>query len=162
MNRFLPWFPLKNIEEAKIVFKEKYERKYVLPKGYDYGLCLKKDNRPIGYINVDMGEAHDLGYGLRKEFWNKGIITEGVRAVIEQLKKDNMNYITATHDINNPASGRVMEKLGMEYKYSYIEQWQPKDIAVTFRMYQLNLDGDKERVFEKYMYSSKTYFVESI
>ena len=76
MNKFLPWFPLKNIEEAKIVFKEKYERKYVLPKGYDYGLCLKKDNRPIGYINVDMGEAHDLGYGLRKEFWNKGIITE--------------------------------------------------------------------------------------
>ena len=55
-----------------------------------------------------------------------------------------------------------MEKLGMEYKYSYIEQWQPKDIAVTFRMYQLNLDGDKERIFEKYMYSSKTYFVESI
>ena len=59
--------------------------------------------------------------------------------VIDQLKKDEIPYITATHDINNPRSGEVMKKLGMKYQYSYKEQWQPKDILVTFRMYQLNL-----------------------
>ena len=29
-------------------------------------------------------------------------------------------------------------KLGMSYQYSYEEQWQPKDIKVTFRLYRLN------------------------
>ncbi|EEY35415.1 hypothetical protein HMPREF0554_1952, partial [Pseudoleptotrichia goodfellowii F0264] len=60
------------------------------------------------------------------------------KAVIEQLKKDGIPYITATHDINNPRSGEVMKKLGMSYQYSYEEQWQPKDIKVTFRLYRLN------------------------
>ena len=45
---------------------------------------------------------------------------------LEQLKKDGIPYITATHDINNPRSGRVMKRLGMKYQYSYEEQWQPK------------------------------------
>lgn len=29
----------------------------------------------------------------------------------------------------------------MLYRYSYIEQWQPKNILVTFRIYQLNLNS---------------------
>ncbi len=41
-----------------------------------------------------------------------------------------------------------MKKLGMKYQYSYKEQWQPKDILVTFRMYQLNLDEHKDRVYK--------------
>ena len=67
-----------------------------------------------------------MGYGLCKEFWHQGIITEASRAVIDQLKKDEIPYMTATHDINNPRCGEVMKKLGMKYQYSYKEQWQPK------------------------------------
>lgn len=103
--------------------------------------CLREDNYPIGYINVSTNDSHDLGYGLRREFWHKGIATEAGMAVIAQLRKDGTAYITATHDVSNPRSGGVMRQLGMKYQYSYQEQWQPKDILVTFRMYQLNLDG---------------------
>lgn len=60
---------------------------------YNYAICLKDDNYPIGYVNVDTHDSYDLGYGLRKEFWHKGIITEACRAVIEQLKKDGIPYI---------------------------------------------------------------------
>lgn len=52
---------------------------------------------PIGYINVSMEENHDFGYGLRKEFWHKGIAAEAGKAVVEQVKKDGLPYITATH-----------------------------------------------------------------
>ncbi len=41
-----------------------------------------------------------------------------------------------------------MRNVGMKYQYSYEEQWQPKDLLVTFRMYQLNLDGNLERVYK--------------
>lgn len=117
-------------------------------------------NVPICYIKASTDESYDFGYALRKEFWHNGFVTEAGRAVIEQLKKDNIPYITATHDSKNPRSGRVMQKLGMQYKYSYVEQWQPKNISVTFRMYQLNLDGNIDRVYRKYWDMYSTHFIE--
>ncbi|MCY9549101.1 GNAT family N-acetyltransferase [Lysinibacillus xylanilyticus] len=161
VNTYLPWFPLKSLEEAENFFKDKYIEAYKQSKGYKYAICLKEDNIPIGYVNVSIEENHDLGYGLRKEFWHKGIVTEASRAVVEQLKKDGFLYITATHDIENPRSGGVMKQLGMEYKYSFEEQWQPKDILVTFRMYQLNFDGQNARVYKEYWNKYAVHFIEN-
>lgn len=160
-NKFLPWFPLKSFDEARSFFEEKYTTKYAQPQAYAYAICLKKDNYPIGYINVDMEEPHDFGYGLRKEFWHQGIVPEAAKAVITQVKKDGLPYITATHDKNNPRSGAVMKNVGMKYQYSYEEQWQPKDVLVTFKMYQRNLDGSEERIYKKYWNISAVHFVET-
>lgn len=161
VNRFLPWFPLKTMEEARTFYEKQFADKYNQKKGYYYAICLRKDNVPIGYMNVGTEDSFDFGYGLRKEFWHQGIVTEAGKAVIEQLKKDRIPYITATHDIENPRSGNVMKKLRMRYQYSYKEQWQPKNILVTFRMYQLNLDGKTDRIYKKYWENSDTHFVET-
>lgn len=161
VNAFLPWFPLKTIDETVIFFEERFAANYKKPCAYNYAICLKSDNYPIGYVNVNMDDSHDFGYGLRKEFWHKGIVTEAGRAVVEQLKKDSIPYITATHDVNNPRSGGVMKQLGMKYRYSYEERVQPKDVLVTFRMYQLNLDGLKDRVYQKYWDDSDVHFIET-
>ena len=45
-------------------------------------------------------------------------------------------------------------------RYSYEEQWQPKDLLVTFRLYQLNLDGNGSRVYQKDWNESAVHFVE--
>lgn len=160
VNKFLPWYPMKNLEETKRFYEEKYAAVYSEPQGYAYAICLKSDNYPIGYIKVDISDSYDLGYGLRKEFWHQGIVSEAAQALVEQLKKDGIPYITATHDINNPRSGSVMKRIGMEYKYSYEELWQPKNFLVTFRMYQLNLDGNKDRVYKKYWNTYEKHFIE--
>jgi len=160
VNRFLPWFPLKSMEEASAFYQERYASQYARPRAYAYAICLKQDNRPIGYMKVDMEAPHDFGYGLRREFWRQGIATEAGQAVIAQVKRDGLAYITATHDVNNPRSGGVMKNVGMKYRYSYQEQWQPKNQLVTFRLYQLNLDGDEERVCQKYWDTSAVHFVE--
>ena len=162
VNKFLPWYPVKSMVETKRFYEERYVSKYTQPQAYAYAICLKDDNYPIGYINVDMGEAHDFGYGLRKEFWHKGIVTEAGRAVVEQVKKDGLPYITATHDRNNPRSGGVMQNVGMRYRYSYEEQWQPKNFPVIFRMYQLNIDGNTDFVYLKYWNESDNHFVEEL
>lgn len=135
VNTFLPMFPLKTMEEANAYIQKQYLDTYQEPFGYRYAVCLKTDHIPIGYVQVSSSESHDFGYGLRKDFWHKGIITEAGRAVVEELRNSGMPFITATHDIKNPRSGEVMKKLGMIYQYSYEEQWQPKNIPVTFRMY---------------------------
>lgn len=160
VNRFLPWFPIETIEQAEAFYRERYAPKYARPWGYDYAICLKEDNVPIGYVNIDMGEAHDLGYGLQKEYWHQGIVSEAAAAVVERAKKDFLPFVTATHDVNNPRSGAVMQKIGMKYRYTYEEQWMPKDIAVDFRMYQMNLDGKNDRVYKGYWEKYEKHFVE--
>ena len=161
-NVYLPWFPLRTREEADSFFKKRYEGAYAESCGYRYAICLKRDNIPIGYVNVSTDDSHDLGYGLRKEFWHQGIVREAAKAVLEQVRKDGMLYVTATHDIKNTRSGNVMKALGMHYQYSYEELWQPKNRLVIFRMYQLNLDGSKERVYQEYWKRNANHFVEKL
>lgn len=158
VNTFLPWFPVKTLEEARQHLQERYLSQYSRAQSYHYAVCLRETGQLIGYANVSDTEARDFGYGFRKEFWHQGFATEAARAILEQLRRDGVPYITATHDVNNPHSGAVMRKLGMQYQYSYEEQWQPKDILVTFRMYQLNLDG-KDRVYRAY-WEQYPHFVE--
>ena len=120
VNTFLPWFPLKSIDEAQSFYEARFAADYEKPQSYAYAICLKADNYPMGYIKVDMDESHDLGYGLRKEFWHRGIVTEAGKAVIAQVKKDGLPYITATHDINNPRSGGVMRQVGILMKKTIV------------------------------------------
>ena len=160
VNTFLPWFPLKTMEEARLLYEQQYARQYRLAGGCRWAVCLKPVRIPIGYIHVSADDSHDLGYGLRKEYWRRGIITEAGEAVIRQLRQDGLPYITATHDVRNPRSGAVMKRLGLKYQYSYEEQWQPKNIPVTFRMYQLNLDGKENRVYRRYWDISSVHFIE--
>ena len=160
VNKFLPWYPVKDMDETEKFYKERYASKYAQPQAYAYAICLKEGNCPVGYIKVDMEEHHDFGYGLRREFWHQGLVTEAGKAVIAQVKKDGLPYITATHDRNNPRSGGVMRNVGMKYQYSYEDQWQPKNFLVTFRMYQLNLDGNTDRVYKKYWDQSAAHFIE--
>lgn len=160
VNFYLPWFPLKSLEETKAFFQDRYAQVYKHKRGYSYAICLKTDNIPIGYAKISMDESYDLGYGLKKEFWYNGIVFEACSAIILQAKKDGIPYITATHDKNNLRSGNVMKRLGMIYQYSYIEQWQPKNIPVTFRMYQLNFEPIKF-VYKKYWNNSEKHFIET-
>ena len=160
VNRFLPWFPLRNMEDAKAFYEERFVSRYREERAYGYAVCLKENDYLVGYVNVSMDDSYDFGYGLRRKFWHRGIITEAGKAVIEQLRRDGIPYITATHDVNNPRSGSVMKRLGMKYRYSYQEQWQPKNIQVIFRMYQLNLDGNENRIYQRYWDNSEVHFIE--
>ena len=145
VNRFLPWFPVRDLEEAQAFYQQRYAPVYAKAQGYAYAICRKEDNVPIGYVNGETEGARDFGYGLRKEFWGQGIVTEASRAVLAQMKEDGVPFVTATHDRENPGSGRV----------------KPKDISVVFRMYQLNLDGDNNRVYRAYWDKFPEHFVET-
>ena len=163
VNKYLPWFPFKSLEDTKNHLVNFYLKTNDNNNFYRYAVCLKENNIPIGYIHFENNnDNNDFGYGLKKEYWNKGIITEAAKTVIEELKRNNVKYITATHDRNNIASGEVMKKIGMTYKYSYEELWQPKNFSVVFRMYQLNLDDNKDRVYKGYLEKYSNHFIEYI
>ena len=50
-------------------------------------------------------------------YWKQGYCTEAARAVLRYgFETRGLNRIGARHLARNPASGRVMQKLGMHYE----------------------------------------------
>lgn len=156
VNTFLPWFPVKDLAETQEFFTQ-----HLAEQKYCFALCRQGTDYPIGYVNIATDDSHDLGYALSKAYWHQGFITEACNAVIPILKAQALPYITATHDRNNPKSGAVMQRIGMKYCYSYQEQWQPKNFPVVFRLYQLNLDGQNDRIYRQYWHQYAEHFIET-
>lgn len=72
------------------------------------------DGRLIGGIGLDVGHgAAELGYWLASTHWNRGYATEAGRAVLA-IARDalRLRRIVSGHFVDNPASSRVLEKLG--------------------------------------------------
>ena len=71
----------------------------------------------VGAIGLSVRARHrkaDMGYWIGVEYWGRGYATEAAGAIIEFAASHfQLEKITAHHMIENPASGRVMEKLGM-------------------------------------------------
>jgi RimJ/RimL family protein N-acetyltransferase len=58
------------------------------------------------------GGGVELGYWIARAHWGKGYALEAGRQLIEIARALGLNRIEAGHFIDNPASGRVLEKLG--------------------------------------------------
>ena len=58
--------------------------------------------------------AVELGYWLARPFWGRGLATEACEALIAMAKALGLERIEGSHFLDNPASGRVLEKLGFE------------------------------------------------
>ena len=55
-----------------------------------------------------------MGYFISSKEWNKGYATEAFKAVIDELFSMGFKTVLAAHFIENPASGKVMEKCGLK------------------------------------------------
>jgi [ribosomal protein S5]-alanine N-acetyltransferase len=84
-----------------------------------WGIELKDSNELIGEIDLyDFDNTTDncqVSYSLGYNWWNRGYGTEALKAVIEfGFTYMNIHKISAAHNTDNPASGRIMSKVGME------------------------------------------------
>ena len=65
----------------------------------------------VGMNNAD--KKATLGYCLAQKHWSKGYVTEAVSKVVEFMFKEvELNRIEASCSVNNPASGKVLQKVG--------------------------------------------------
>ena len=58
--------------------------------------------------------AVEMGYWVARAFWGRGIATEASLALLEIARTLGLPRLQASHFLDNPASGRVLEKLGFE------------------------------------------------
>ncbi len=158
-NIFLPWFPARELSDAASFYSDRILAQY-RKGGYFDAICLRESGELIGYVGMDDELPHDIGYALKSVYWHRGFMKEAVAAFLLKLKEDGIAYVSATHDENNPRSGRVMEAIGMHYRYSYVERWMPKDKRVVFRFYDLSLDGKEREPWDGYRKMSEASFLE--
>lgn len=70
--------------------------------------------RLIGCIGIHIeGDAHELGYWLTPDAWGRGYATEAGRQMIDIARHAmGITRLRAGHYVDNPASARVLAKLG--------------------------------------------------
>lgn len=70
--------------------------------------------RLVGGCGIVRGQdgALELGYWIDRAHWGLGFATEAARAVMRIARATGLGRVRAAHFLDNPASGRVLRKLG--------------------------------------------------
>ncbi len=118
VTRFLSWQPHKSVDETKELLKD-WCKAYESDKTYNW--AIEYDKKVIGSLSVvilhEKREFADLGYCMGYDYWNKGIMTEAVKTIIDYLFSEiSVNRIGISHAVKNPGSGRVAQKCGLSYE----------------------------------------------
>lgn len=116
--RHVLWEAQRSIRDAR-EYVRYLQRLYRSDQPASWGIIHRESGRLIGTIgfmnyNSDHSSA-EIGYSLSREYWNQGLMTEAVRAVLRHaFEKMQLHRVEAQFELDNPASGRVMEKAGMQ------------------------------------------------
>lgn len=118
VTKYLSWSAHKNVSETKEIIGSwvgEYENKNC----YNWCITFKETGEAIGGISTvkmfENEECCEIGYVLSKKFWNKGIMTEALQAVLGYLFENvGFHRVQLRHDVNNIASGKVMLKNGLQ------------------------------------------------
>ena len=105
--------------EATIGWLTDVETKIDSDTAYDWVFVRKTDGKLIGSGGLYFREDYDcfeLGYNTMKDCWHQGYTTEAARAMIDfAIQELGGKRFLGRHAVENPNSGKVMEKVGFRY-----------------------------------------------
>ena len=118
VTRYLTWEPHRSPAETRQLL-ECWRTAYDDPRTYNW--AMEFEGHLIGNVSVvhldEQSEYADLGYCMGYAYWNRGLMTEAVKAVIDYLFEEvGVNRVGIVHATKNPASGRVAQKCGGTYE----------------------------------------------
>ena len=98
----------------------KQREAYRAGQSVSFAIVPRNRKQLIGMIGLKLAEEHcwaEIAFWIGKPYWNRGYVTEAAEAVLRYgFETLRLNRIWAAHFGSNPASGRVMKKLGMTYE----------------------------------------------
>lgn len=109
-----------------------------------WAIINKEDKSFIGICGIQYLEDTpniEVGYRLAKAFWGKGIATEAAKACLDYgFNKLNLSEIVAVIDVENIASQKVIEKIGLRYeKMAYFYKADLKFYKITKSQFLTNI-----------------------
>jgi [ribosomal protein S5]-alanine N-acetyltransferase len=136
--------------EAAVEFINHSRRALESDETYTFVITRRGEGNVIGCIGLGGGDQHrraEMGYWMSVANWGQGYTTEAARRMLRfGFETLGLNRIYATHFVGNPASGRVMQKIGMTregtLRQHVIKDGQPLDI-VYYGILRSEYDGIK-------------------
>ncbi len=118
---------------------ETHAQEYAEGRQVNFAITLSAEGALIGCISLKMDReapgSAELGYWVGVPWWNRGYCTEAAAAVLDYgFRVLELERIHAHHLLRNPASGRVMQKVGLHAqgvaRESFHKAGEREDIAL--------------------------------
>lgn len=141
VSRYVLWDTHKTLWQSR-QFLRQARRQYRKGLPASFAIALRDSGRMIGtigfmWVNPEHGSA-EVGYSLNRDYWNQGLTTEALRAVVAfGFDVLQLHRIEAQHDTENPASGRVMAHVGMRYEGTLRQRLRNKGRYVDVALYAI-------------------------
>jgi ribosomal-protein-alanine N-acetyltransferase len=114
------WFfeePFTEMEQVDQIIAE-FNRDFLQMKGLTWSMTLKENGTCIGtcgYGDVEISDWGEIGFDLAKEQWGKGLMAEGLTAIIDYgFEALNLSKVEAHTYSNNLRAIRLLENLGFQ------------------------------------------------
>ena len=106
-----------------------------------FAIARKEDGQLLGAAGLsmflDQGKA-ELGYWIGRPYWNRGYATESAAKTLEfGFQQLGLISVFAHHMVRNPASGRVMQKIGMQHKHRLREFIEKDGVREDCHWYEI-------------------------
>lgn len=120
VTKHLTWKPHASVAVSTQFVKDCIDQ-YTSPCYYQWAIELKSIHEVIGSITVvhcdEALSSMELGWALGSAYWGNGYMPEAAEKVVSVLLGEvGVNCVYGLHDVNNPTSGRVMQKIGMKFE----------------------------------------------
>ncbi len=148
--RHVLWDAYTNVSEARAYIRS-MQRKYRLGEPASWCIERRSDGRVIGTIGYMWYQpdhaAAEVGYSLARDCWNQGLITEALERVLQySFEEMGMHRVEAQHEVDNPASGVVMKKCGMQKEGTLRGRLMNKGRYVDVELYAILREDYQRRM----------------
>jgi [ribosomal protein S5]-alanine N-acetyltransferase len=100
-------------------------------------------------MGMEKGNQAELGYWIGKPYWGHGYCTEAAQAVLRYAFSDLAPVrVHASHFTRNPASGRVMQKIGMRHegcRRQHVKKWDKTEDLEVYGILKLEWETAANR-----------------
>ncbi len=123
VTRYVNWSPHENIEMTKS-FLKRCINVWRAGTAFPWVITLKENLDVIGMIELRINEHRaDIGYVLARNYWEQGYASEAAQLVVDwTIAQPEIYRIWAVCDVDNHASARVLEKIGMQ-REGVLRRW---------------------------------------
>ena len=148
VTRFMTWPPHQSVEFTKSLLS-KWIADYEDGGYFNWVMEYRETGEVIGNISVvrlrEDIDAADIGYCMSRRYWGRGLMPEALGGVMEYLfDVVGLNRVAACHDVNNPKSGRVMEKAGM-IREGILRQAGKNNLGIHDVVWHAAVRSDRDR-----------------
>jgi RimJ/RimL family protein N-acetyltransferase len=115
VTRYVTWRPYRDRSEVAPFLQSRLAR-WDSGEEFSWAITRPPEDRVIGMIGCRVRDhAADIGYVISRNYWNLGYTTEAVNTIVDWASNLEFVYrVWAVCDVENIASSRVLEKVGMQ------------------------------------------------